>query len=108
METNIAILHDFLQKHLPKPAVKRGKPHLYSWPSLLVFFLIMLLKRIHSFKAMASYAQVHYRCFGWQSPPCRKTLSRRFQALPAIIHRLMPLLAQAARQEPVFFPLGLH
>jgi hypothetical protein len=60
--------------------------------------MVMVLKGIHSYKAMAKYAQVHYHCFGWQKAPCRKTIARRFQALPTVVYRLMPLVAQAANK----------
>lgn len=98
METKLVILSQFLQSVWPKPAVRRGKPPQYSWPSLVLFFMIMLLKGIHSFKAMARYAQHHYTWFGWPSAPSRQTLARRFEGLPSVVYRLMPLVAQAAQQ----------
>ena len=63
---------------------------------MLLFFITMALKRIQAFKAMAAYAQVHYRRFGFVSPPSRKTLRRRFLALPAFLQRFMPELASQA------------
>lgn len=63
---------------------------------MLLFFITMALKRIHAFKTMADYAKVHYRRFGFQAPPSRKTLRRRFLALPAFLQRFMPSLAQEA------------
>jgi len=98
MNVKLAILYEFLQSVYPTPARRRGKPPHYSWPSLVLFFMVMFLKGIHSFKAMAGYAQQHYAWFGWSSAPCRQTLARRFEALPAVIYRLMPLVAQAAQQ----------
>ena len=96
MDTKLVILYDFLQSIWPKPVLKAGKPYQYSWPSLLLFWMVMFLKRIHSFQAMERYASHHYTRFGWQSAPSRKTLMRRFQALPPVIYRLMPLVAQGA------------
>src|SRR3712207_1179949 len=98
MNPKLSILYELLSSQWPKPLLKRGKPFCYNWPSMLLFFLVMLLKGIHSFQAMARYAQDHYRSFGWASPPCRKTLVRRFEALPAVVYRLMPRVAQAAHQ----------
>ena len=43
--------------------------------------------------AMADYAQMHYRRFGFPAPPSRKTLRRRFLALPAFLQGFMPELA---------------
>jgi len=60
---------------------------------MLLFFITMAFKGIHAFKAMADYAQVHYRRFGFPSPPSRKTLRRRFLALPTFLQSFMPELA---------------
>lgn len=98
MDTKLLILYEFLQSVWPLPGAKRGKPYHYSWPSILLFLMIMLLKGIYSFQAMERYAAQHYRFFGWSSAPSRKTISRRFQALPSVVYRLMPLVAQAARK----------
>lgn len=96
MDAKIEILHQFLQGLWPVPAPRRGKPHRYSWPSMLLFFLVMLLKGTHRYKAMACYAAQHHQAFGWPTAPSRKTLARRFEGLPALVFRLMPLVAQAA------------
>jgi hypothetical protein len=104
MNPKLAILYQLVESVWPKPAARRGKPYHYNWPSLILFFMVMFLKGIHSFKAMATYAKGHYLWFGWSSAPSRKTLTRRFQALPPVLYRLIPLLAEAARQldEEVF------
>ena len=95
MEPKLSILYQFLQPLFVAPTRRRGKTHTYNWPSMLLFFMVMCLKGIHSYKSMAKYAQVHYGCFGWQQAPCRKTIVRRFEALPQVVYRLMPLIAQA-------------
>ncbi|MDQ3292046.1 MAG: transposase [Bacteroidota bacterium] len=96
MSAKIKIIYEFLQSLWPPGITRRGKPYHYDGPSMLLFFVVMFLKRIHSFQAMSRYAQEHYRCFGWSSPPCRKTLVRRFEAFPTLLYRLLPLVAQAA------------
>jgi len=96
MDSKLVILHEFLQSCWPVAGKRRGKPYQYSWPSFLLFIMVMLLKRIHSYKGMASYAQKNYSYFGWLSAPSRKTIARRFEALPKVIYFLMPLLAKAA------------
>jgi hypothetical protein len=98
MNAKIAILYHFLQNLWPQNAPRRGKPYFYNWPSMLLFFLVMLLKGIYSYKAMASYASQHHPFFGWPTAPSRKTISRRFEALPSVIFRLMPLVAEAAKE----------
>lgn len=92
MDTKLAILYDFLQSVWPKAEVRVGKPYQYSWVSMVLFFLVMFLKRIHSFQAMAKYAQAHYQRFGWCQAPSRKSLARRFQALPSIVYRLIEVV----------------
>ncbi len=54
----------------------------------------MLLKRIHPFAAMHRWAKANYALLGWPQAPDRKTIRRRFLALPALIQQLMPTIAQ--------------
>ncbi len=101
METKIKILYELLQSVWSAPAKRRGRTYCYPWSSMLLFLMllflmIMLLKGIHSYKGMARYAKEHYGRFGWTSAPSRKTIARRFEALPAVVYRLMPLVAKAA------------
>lgn len=58
----------------------------------------MLLKRIHAFAAMHRWAKTHYALLGWQQAPDRKTIRRRFLALPGVIQQLMPELAQQCQR----------
>lgn len=98
MDSKLNILYQFLQPLFPTPARRRGKTHTYNWPSMLLFFMVMILKGIHTYKGMAKYAKVHYGCFGWQQAPCRKTIGRRFEALPTVVYWVMPLIAQKANK----------
>ena len=59
----------------------------------MLFFMLMLLKRIHPFAAMHRWAKANYALLGWQQAPDRKTIRRRFLALPALIQQLMPAIA---------------
>ena len=98
MPESIQPLYQWLQDcaHRQHGKPKRGRPLVHGHIPMLLFFITMALKRIHAFKAMADYAKVHYRRFGFSSPPSRKTLRRRFLALPAFLQRFMPGLAQEA------------
>lgn len=96
METKISILKEFLHSLWPVATKGPGQPQAYNWPSMVLFFMVMILKGIHSYQAMARYAKEHYHYFGWQKGPSRKTSARRFQALPQVIYQLMPLVAKAA------------
>lgn len=98
MSDSIQPLFRFLQtveaQRQSKPT--RGRPLVYSNAAMLLFFITMALKRIHAFKAMTDYANHHYARFGFERPPSRKTLRRRFLALPTLIQAFMPVLAAEA------------
>ncbi len=104
MESKINILYEFLQSVWLPTVRRRGRKYCYNWPSMLLFLMVMFLKGIYSYKGMARYAKAHYSKFGWSSAPSRKTIARRFEALPAVIYRLMPQVTQAAsRLNPAVF-----
>ena len=72
----------------------RGGIYTYSQSSMILFFVVMMLKGIHQFKTMEAYAIQHYGSFGWQQAPSRPTIRRRFLVLPAILQKLMEQIAQ--------------
>lgn len=98
MKAKLLYLSDFLNVCWQQPEHKRGKPQTYSSRSFLLFFMLMLLKRIHAFAAMHRWAKANYALLGWQQAPDRKTIRRRFLALPALIQQLMPSVAQQCQQ----------
>jgi hypothetical protein len=61
--------------------------------SFVLFFMLMLLKRIHAFAAMHRWAKAHHALLGWQQAPDRKTIRRRFLALPTVLQHLMAAIA---------------
>lgn len=101
MQAKLLHLSDFLNTCW-QPTVdqkpKRGKPQTYSSMSFLLFFMLMLLKRIHPFAAMHRWAKANYALLGWQQAPAGKTIRRRFMALPALIQQLTPEIAQHCQQ----------
>jgi hypothetical protein len=100
MSSKIAEFLEFLQKcfHAYQQKRGRGRPLTYSHASMTVFFIIMALKKIHSFKGMTKYAKHHYAVFGFDKAPSRKTIRRRFLNLPQVIHWLLPQIALDCRQ----------
>jgi hypothetical protein len=101
MEAKLADLLIFLNtcwQQRSDQKAQRGKPVTYSQMSVLLFFMVMNLKKIHQFKTMHKWAKEHHQKLGWQQAPDRKTIRRRFLALPAIIQLLMPAIAQHCRQ----------
>lgn len=97
METNISILLPVLEKIYQeiKFESKRGARPRYSMASFILFFVAMFLKRIHTFKGMHTYAQVHYRTFGWSSCPTRKTIRVRFDNLATVLQTLIAEVANS-------------
>ncbi len=95
MSTKLETLHGILDKifaQLPS-SPKGGKPMTYSHSSFVLFFMVVLYKRIFAFKTMTKYAKVHYAVFGFKQAPDRKTIRRRFFALPKILMFAIPHLA---------------
>lgn len=85
------VLQRFRTDH-PKP----GKPYTYSEVGMVIFFMTMFLKRMFAFKAMARYAEAHYQRFGFKRAPSRQTIRRRFYALPSLLQKLIPVVADEA------------
>jgi len=85
------VFQRFRQEH-----PKSGKPYTYPEVGMLIFLMTMFLKRIFAFQAMARYAAIQYRRFGFHTAPSRQTIRRRFYALPAILHRVIPIVAEEA------------
>jgi Transposase DDE domain len=95
MSTKLIILIGLLDKvfvRLPKNE-KGGKPLKYSHSVFIVFFMVVLYKRIFRFQTMEKYAKLNYAVFGFPNPPNRKTIRRRFLGLPKILAFAIPHLA---------------
>jgi Transposase DDE domain len=95
MSTKLVILIGLLDKvfaQLPK-SKKGGKPLKYSHSVFIVFFMVVLYKRIFHFKTMEKYAEANYVVFGFPNAPSRKTIRRRFLELPKILAYAIPHLA---------------
>lgn len=101
MEAKIQYLLSFLQKiddtHPQKR--KKGRTYTYSQIGMLLFFIVMALKRIHEFKKMHRYMQIHYRIFGFSTPPSRKTIRDRFTGMPVFVACLLPRVAESCLKE---------
>ena len=95
MSTKLIFLIGLLDKvfaQLPK-SEKGGKPLKYSHSVFIVFFMVVLYKRMFGFKTMEKYAKVHYTTFGFSNAPSRKTIRRRFLELPKVLAFALPHLA---------------
>lgn len=86
----VGILHQlFSQYQQAEPAPKRRGPcYTYGQLSLILFFTVMLLRRIFAFKAQHRWLQAHPEAgavFGFKRVPARTTLSRRYKQLYAVV-----------------------
>lgn len=100
MSTKLQFLHELLNRLFSNRAKssKGGKPKIFSDASFVLFFMVVFYKRIHSFKAMSKYVEVHFIQFGFPKPPSRKTIRRRFLALPLVLKFLMPRIAEECKK----------
>lgn len=100
MSTNLIEILQFLQRCYSTLEQKRGRgrPFVYSQASMTLFFMVMALKKIYSFKAMTKFAREHYADFGFPNGPCRKTIRRRFLGLPSCIHWLLPEIVRQCQE----------
>ena len=95
MSANLIEILDFMQKCMNniERKIGRGRPHTYSDASMLLFFVVVSLRRIHAFKGMENFASEHFAAFGFVRPPSRKTIRRRFLEMPTVIRLFMPRAA---------------
>lgn len=83
------------QRERPKP----GKPFTYTEKAMIVFFVMMQLRRIFRFKAQRRWLKTHRKTafwLGWAIIPHRTTLSRRYKTLYATICEFVCFIAQYA------------
>lgn len=100
MPEKLQLLLRFIAKSEAKVETKpkRGRPYVYPQLNMLLFFIIMQLKGIHKFKAMAKYIKYRYTLFGFERAPSRKTIRRRFLDMPGYIRWLLPTIARQVCQ----------
>ena len=81
----------------------RGRPYTYQDQILIVFFTMMLLKRITAFKAQHRWLIIHPQeniQLGMVSIPHRTTLSRRFKDLYETIQAFICFIGWWEDAEP--------
>lgn len=77
----------------------RGHPYDYETKTLILFFTIMLVRRIHAFKAQQRWLVQHSdlaKLLGFAAIPVRTTLSRRFKDLYPTLQALIAFLGEWA------------
>lgn len=100
MSTKLAEILEFLHRCYSTYEQKRGRgrPFVYTHASMTLFFMVMALKRIYTFKGMTRYAKGHHEDFGFPGAPSRKTIRRRFISLPRYIHWLLPEIVRQCQE----------
>lgn len=101
MSTNLSEILIFLEYCYNNQVTKRGrgKPCTYTKASMTLFFIVMMVKKIHKFQAMEKQAEAHFGLFGFPKPPSRKTIRRCFYLQPEFIKYLMPQVAEICREK---------
>ncbi len=83
----------------PMASSHRGHPFDYETKCLILFFTIMLIRRIHTFKAQHRWLEHHPHelpRLGFQTIPNRTTLSRRYRQLYPILQAFIAYLGHWA------------
>lgn len=76
---------------------KMGHPFVYEQRSMIVFFMGMQFKRISHFKSQWRWLKTHpemLRILGWEQPPDRSTLSRRYKKLYGVLQDFIQFLGK--------------
>jgi Transposase DDE domain len=87
----------FEQAHPPAP--HRGRPFTYAQRLMIVFFPVMLLRRIVEFKAQQRWVSTHpddAEQLGFSAIPHRTTLMRRYKALAPTIDAFVTFVGEWA------------
>ena len=96
----------------PSPTPRRERPHVYAFPMILKCFIVRVWQRIDSTRGLHAFLTkekpynraVCKACVG-DSTPSRRTLDRRFKALPPMLKRSIKLMAEALCRKGLVDPL---
>lgn len=87
----------FMQHPIDQPGVKQTKSLTYSTHSFIIFFMLMQFRSIYAFKAQRRWLTHHpemLQMLGWQQPPHRTTIARRYKALYEVIEAFVLFISQ--------------
>lgn len=93
----MTLFRRFEQERQQGKKPKRGRPLTYLEQSVVVFFVLMQFRHIHTFKGQWRWLKSHpemLRLLGWQSVPHRKTISTRYKAVYRVRQEFIPFVAQ--------------
>lgn len=89
------LYRDFQKSLNPDQTKSKGRPRVHPESSLIIFFAIMMLKRIYRFKAQHTFLVEHrewVKRLKFESVPSRTTLSRRYKHLTETVEKFIDYL----------------
>ena len=87
-----------MQHRISKQGVKHTQSFTYSTDSFIIFFMLMQFRSIYAFKAQQRWLTHHpeaLQLLGWQQPPHRTTIARRYKALYEVIEAFVLFIGQS-------------
>ena len=96
----------FMQHRISKQGVNPSKPFTYSTDTFIIFFMLMQFRGIYAFKTQRRWLTHHpevLAMLGWQHPPHRTTIARRYKALYEVIEAFVLFIGQYAADLSVHF-----
>ena len=88
-----------MQDRIEKQGVNQTKSFTYSTDTFIIFFLMMQFRGIYAFKTQHRWLTQPPEVLpmlGWQHPPHRTTIARRYKALYEVIEALVLFIGQYA------------
>ena len=89
-----SLLDEFTQTQ--QPLISRGRPKIYSDAALVVFYIVMTLKQIHTIRAQHRWLYTHpimLETLRLPFCPSHLTLGRRYKALLPVLRELCEFIA---------------
>ena len=93
------LYEQFMQHRIDKQGVTPAKSLTYSTCSFIIFFMLMQFRGIYGFKTQWRWLINHPEVLpmlGWQQPPHRTTIARRYKALYEVIETFVLFIGQYA------------
>lgn len=93
------LFEQFMQHRIDKPGIQPTKLLTYSTSSFIIFFIMMQFRGIYGFKTQWRWLMNHPEVLpmlGWQQPPHRTTIARRYKALYEVIAAFILFIGQYA------------
>ena len=93
------LFEQFMQDRIEKQGIKQTKSSTYCTRSFIIFFMLMQFRGIYAFKTQWRWLTNHpevLQTLGWQQPPHRTTIARRYKALYEGIEAFILFIGQYA------------